>query len=81
MLVQVVDELADAVLERRADRDVVEHRHVLHVLAEPDAAGVRADGHAELRREQDDREHLVDAAEPAAVELADVDRAAAAAAA
>src|SRR5262245_49389320 len=32
VLVQVVDELADAVLERRADRDEVEHRNVLRVL-------------------------------------------------
>src|SRR5581483_4735915 len=33
VLVQVVDELAHAVVERRADGDVVEHRHVLRVLA------------------------------------------------
>src|SRR5690242_15873050 len=74
MFVQVVDELAHAVVEGGAYGDVVEHRHVLRVLAEADAAGVRTDRHAELRGEQDDREHLVHAAEPAAVELADVDR-------
>src|SRR5262245_22723852 len=75
VLVQVVDELAYAGFERRADRDEVEHGHVLGVLAEPDAAGVGAHRHAELRREQHDREHLVHAAEAAAVELARVDRA------
>ena len=47
---------------------------MLGVLAQPDAAGVRADRHAELRGQQQHRQHLVDAAEPAAVELADVDR-------
>ena len=39
-----------------------------------EAAGVRAHRHAELRREQQHREHLVDAAEPARVDLAVVDR-------
>src|SRR5204863_6084595 len=73
MLVQVIDELADAVVERGSDCDVVEHRHVLRVLAEADAAGVRADRYPELRREQHDRKHLVHAPEPAAVELAHVD--------
>src|SRR3954453_22532783 len=43
VLVQVVDELAEAVLERRADRDEVEHGHVLRVLAQPHAAGVRTE--------------------------------------
>jgi len=33
---------------------------VLCVLAETDAAGMRTDRHAELRREQDDCEHFVD---------------------
>ena len=49
-----------------ADRDEVEHRQVLHQLAQPDAAGVRADRDAELRRQQQDREVLVDPGDPAA---------------
>src|SRR5579863_5876356 len=53
MFVQVVDELADTVVERATHCDVIEHRHVLRVLAQPDAAGVRTDRHTELRREQD----------------------------
>src|SRR5581483_5178772 len=73
MLVQVVDELADTVLERGADRDVVEHRHVLRVFTQPDAACVRTDRNSELRREQDDREHFVHSSEPAAVQLASID--------
>ena len=40
---------------RAADRDVVEDRQVLDVLAQPDAAGVRAHRHAELRGHQDHR--------------------------
>src|SRR5206468_1031821 len=44
MLVQVVHVLDDAVLERGAHADVVEDREVLHVLAQPDPAGVRAHG-------------------------------------
>ena len=74
MLVQVVDPLDDAVLERAADGDVVEEREVLDVLAEADAARVRADRDAELRRQQQHRDRLVHAADAARVELADVDR-------
>ena len=47
---------------------------MLDELAEPDPAGVRADRHAELRREQEDGDHLVDAAQAAAVDLAEADR-------
>ena len=47
---------------------------MLDVLAEADAAGVRADGDAVLGRHQHDREHLVHAADAAGVDLADVDR-------
>src|SRR5258708_39852790 len=61
VFVQVVDEFARAVFQRSADRDVVEDRQVLDVLTESDAAGVRADGYTELRRQQQDGQHLVDA--------------------
>ena len=64
MLMEVVHVLEHAVLERAADRDVVEHGEVLHVLAQADAAGVRAHGDAERRRHEQDREHFVDAAQP-----------------
>ena len=69
---EVVDVLDHPALERPADRDVVDGREVLDELAQPDAAGVRADRHAELRRQQQDRDDLVDAAQPAGVDLADV---------
>src|SRR5205823_10997217 len=44
VLVQVVHVLDDAVLERRADAHVVEDREMLHVLAQPHAAGVGQTG-------------------------------------
>jgi L-fuconate dehydratase len=47
---------------------------VLHVLAQADAARVRADGDAEARGEQQHGEHLVHAAEPAGVDLTEADR-------
>ena len=46
---------------------------MLHVLAQPDAARMRAGGHAELGRHQQDGQDLVDSAEPAGVDLADID--------
>ena len=66
MLVQMIHVFDDALLERRADADVVEDREVLDVLAEPDASGMRADGNAEPGRQQQHRQHLVHATEPAA---------------
>ncbi len=74
MLVQVVDVLDPPALRCSADGDEVEHRQVLHHLAQTDATGVRAHRHAELRGEQEDGEVLVDAADPAGVDLHDVDR-------
>ena len=56
------------------ERDVVEHRQMLDHLAETDAPGVRADGDAELRREQEDGQVLVDARHAAGVDLHDIDR-------
>ena len=73
MLVQVIDELGDAIVHAARHGDVIEHRQVLHQLAQPDAARMRTDRHAELRRHQDHCEVLVDAAEAATVDLAEVD--------
>ena len=74
VLVKVVDELDHAAVELAADRDVVGHRQVLDELAQADAAGVRAHRHAELGRQQQDRQVLVDAADAAGVELQHRDR-------
>ena len=72
MLVEVVDVLDHAPVHRARHGDVVEHREVLHRLAQADAAGVRAHGHAELRGEQQVGDVLVDAADPGGVDLHDV---------
>src|SRR5581483_676935 len=72
VLVQVIDVLDVAIVDGPADRDVVEHREMLDHLAEADAARVRAHRHAELRREQQDRDVLVDATDAARVDLDDV---------
>ena len=50
VLVQVVDPLDHPAVRRAGHRDVVEHCQVLHQLAQPDTARVRADRHAELGR-------------------------------
>src|SRR5437868_12130504 len=74
MLVEVLDVLENPVLERPADRDVIEQRDVLHVLAKADPAGVWTDRHAELGRQEEHRQHLVQAAQAACIQLAEADR-------
>jgi hypothetical protein len=74
MLVQVIDPFDNPVLERAANRDIVEKRQVLHVLAETDSARVRAHWNPELRSEKKDRDRLVHASDSAGIELADIDR-------
>jgi hypothetical protein len=74
VLVQVVDVLHHPPVQAGAHPQVVEDGQVLDVLAEPDAAGVRADRHPELRGQQQLGEDLVDPADPAGVDLHDADR-------
>ncbi len=73
MLVEVVDELDHASILAAGDGDEVEHREVLHGFAEADAAGVRAHGYAELRRQQEDRDVLVDPGHAGRVDLEDLE--------
>ena len=60
VLVQMIDPLDDAILDRAADAQVVERSEVLNVLAEADTPRVGAHPNTELRRQQKDRDHLVD---------------------
>src|SRR5581483_12272757 len=69
VVVQVVDVLDDPVVAGTGDGEVVEHRQVLHEFAQAHAAGVRADRDAELGGEQQDRQVLVDPADPGGVQL------------
>ena len=65
----VVGITADALKDAPRYGNEVPHRQMLNEFAQSDAAGVGAHRHAELGRHQDHREVLVDAAEPAAVDL------------
>ena len=71
VLMQVIDVFRDAPLERPADADVVEDGFVLHVLAQADAASVRADWNSEFRSEQEHSHDFVHAAQPTRVDLAE----------
>ena len=74
VLVQMVDVLDHPAVERARHAHVVDDREVLHELAQADAAGMRADRHAELGGHEQHGEHLVHAAQPARVDLAHRDR-------
>ena len=74
MLVQVVDPLDHPAVPGPGQRDVIEHGQVLDELAQPDAAGVRADRHAELGREEQVGQVLVNPGDPAGVDLHHIDR-------
>jgi hypothetical protein len=73
VLVQVVDVLDVAAGLGAGHGDVVEHRQVLNHLAQPDAAGVRAHRHPELRRQKQNGEVLRHPAHPARIDLDHVD--------
>ena len=62
VLVQVVDILDHAVFKAAANPDVIEDGQVLHVFAEADPAGVRADRYAAFSGHEEHGEDLVDAA-------------------
>lgn len=73
VVVQMIDVFDDPVVGGAGERHEVEHRQVLDQFAQADPAGVRADGHAELGREKQDGEVLVDAGDTGGVDLQDVD--------
>ncbi len=74
MFVEVVDPFRDSVFRRRGDADVVHHDEVRDVLAESDAARMRAHRQSEFLGEQHHGEAFVDAPEPTGVELDETDR-------
>lgn len=74
MLVQMVDVFDGPSGHRAADREIVEHRQVLHGFAQSDSAGVRAYRYVMVSGEQQDRDVLGDSAHPAGVELKHIDR-------
>ncbi len=72
VFVEVVDVFDHASFPGAGDGDEVEHRQVLDGLAQAHAPGVRADGDAELRGEQQMGDVLVDAADAGRVDLEDL---------
>src|SRR5260370_7189204 len=73
VLVQVIDVLENAILQRSRDTNVVDEREVLRELAEAHATRVGADGNPELGCHEHHREKLVNATDPAAVDLTEPD--------
>jgi len=71
MLVQVGSVLDHAVLQRAADRDVVEERKMLHIFRQANAAGVWTDRDAELGGHEENRQDLVYPTDAASIDLAD----------
>lgn len=69
----MIDPLEDVSLHRRADAYIVEQAEMLHVLAQADAACMRADNLAALARHQHHGKHLLWASEAARVNLDDID--------
>src|SRR5262245_32409534 len=67
VLVQMRRVLRAASRRGCADGDVVDESDMLDVLAQAEAAGVRAHRHTEVRGEQQHGEHLVQTAEPAGI--------------
>src|SRR3954447_26258707 len=73
VLVQVIGPFNVPVVQRTGDGDVVEQAQVLHVFAQPHAAGMRTNRNVELVRQQQYSDDLVDATEAAGVDLREVD--------
>src|SRR4030095_12212167 len=74
VLMQMVDEFYSPAVERTTHRNIVKDRKVLNIFAKPAAARVRANRDTAFCRHQKHRENFIDAAEPATVDLAEVDR-------
>jgi len=73
VLVQVIDPLDEPPLGSTRQRHVVEHRQMLHKLAQAHAARVRAHRHSELGGEQQVGQVLVDTGHAAGVDLHHID--------
>ena len=69
---QVCRMLDHSVIEGSGDRDEVEHRQMLHQLAQTHPARMRAYRDAELCCQQQDRDVLVDPAHAGGIDLQDV---------
>jgi hypothetical protein len=74
MFVQVIDIFDHPALGGAGEAQIVDHRQVLDVFAQPHPARVRADRQLVFGGHQQHGQHLVDPAQAAGVDLHDVDR-------
>src|SRR5450759_2142795 len=72
VLVEMVDVFARSVVKRSADGYVVKDREVLDVFAQANPTRMRAYRHPELGGQQQHGDNLIDPAQSAAVDLAEV---------
>src|SRR5438132_14402098 len=63
-----------SVLQRSAEREVIEERKMLNIFAKPDSARMRTNRHAELGRHQQHCQYLVYAPKTTAIDLAKANR-------
>src|SRR5487761_1427451 len=73
VLVEVIDILRNAALQRSGNAEIVESREMLHIFTKAYPSGVGTNWNTEFLRQQDDREVFIDSAQAAAIDLANVD--------
>src|SRR5207249_3016072 len=73
MFMQVVHVLEDPIFKTATDADVVKDGQMLSVFTQTHSSSVRADGKAKLGGHQQDCQYFVDAAQPAAIDLTELD--------
>ena len=74
MFMQVIDIFDHPIFQGARNAKKIEDGKMLHILAQSDAAGVRAHRNAILRSHQNNRQILIHARHPAAIDLADINR-------
>src|SRR5689334_4587043 len=74
MFVKVINIFDNSAFQRATDSNIVEHREMLHILAQSHPAGMRADGNTEFRRQQQNCQDFVDASNTTCIDLADAER-------
>lgn len=74
MLVQVSREFAQAVFQRTAYANKINHRQVLDVFTQTDTSRMRTDRNPEFGGQQQDCQHFVHAAQSTTINLTDADR-------
>ena len=69
VFMQVINVLDDSITDISGYLDIVDHRHVLHILAQTDATCVRADQLAVFCREHVDGQNFVETTQATSIDL------------